>query len=85
MRETVGQSPPLKHESQAVTRVAHMVDGNATNQRPTYYDLIKLTVKKEAEIHFDEAKKTRDSTLRPKATTHFHFNSKKSMFLQFGW
>ena len=27
---------------------------------------------------FDEAKKTRDSTLKPKATMHFHFNSKKS-------
>ena len=54
-------------------RVAHVVDGKAANQRPAYYDLVKFTVKKE-----DEAKKTRDSTSRPKATTHFHFNSKKS-------
>ena len=56
-----------------------MVDGKATNQRPAYYDLIKFAVKKEAEINFDEAKKTRDSTSKPKATMHFHFNSKKSM------
>ena len=55
-----------------------MVDSKATNQRPAYYDLIKFTVNKEAEINFDEAKKTRDSTLKLKATMHFHFNSKKS-------
>ena len=61
-------------------RVAHMVDGKATNQRPAYYNLIKFTVEKEAEINFDEAKKTRDLTLKPKVTTHFHFYSKKSMF-----
>ena len=30
------------------------------------------------EINFDEAKKTRDSTLKPKAMMHFCFNSKKS-------
>ena len=60
-------------------RVAHLVDGKAANQRPAYYDLIKFAVKKEVEINFDEAKKTRDSTLKPKAMTHFCFNSKKSM------
>ena len=60
-------------------RVAHLVDGKATNQRPPYYDLVKFAVKKEAKINFDEAKKTRDSTSKPKATMHFHFNSKKSM------
>ena len=60
-------------------RLAHVVDSKAANQRPAYYDLIKFTVKKEAKIHFDEAKKTRESALRPKATMHFHFNSKKSM------
>ena len=59
--------------------MAHVVDGKDANQRPAYYDLIKFTVKKEAKINFDEAKKTRDSTSKPKATMHFHFNSKKSM------
>ena len=59
-------------------RVAHLVDGRAVNQRPAYYDLIKFAVEKEVEINFDEAKKTRDSTSKPKATMHFHFNSKKS-------
>ena len=59
--------------------MAHLVDGKAANQRPTYYDLIKFAVEKEAEINFDEAKKTRDSTLKPKTMMHFHFNSKKSM------
>ena len=38
----------------------------------------RFAVKKEAEINFDEAKETRDSTSKPKAMTHFHFNSKKS-------
>ena len=60
-------------------RVAHVVDGKGANQRPAYYDLIKFAVEKEAEINFDEAKKTRDSTSKPKATMHFHFNSMKSM------
>ena len=60
-------------------RVAHVVDGKAAGQRPAYYDLIKFAVKKEAEINFDEAKKTRDSTSKPKATTHFYFSNKKSM------
>ena len=59
-------------------RVAHVVDGKAAGQRPAYYDLIKFAVEKEAEINFDEAKKTRDSTLKPKATMHFHFSNKKS-------
>ena len=60
-------------------RVAHLVDSKAANQRPAYYDLIKFGVEKEAEINFDEAKKTRDSTSKPKAMMHFHFNSKRSM------
>ena len=59
-------------------RVAHVVDGKAADQRPAYYDLIKFAVQKEAEINFDEAKKTRDSTSKPKATTHFCFNHEKS-------
>ena len=59
-------------------RVAHVVDGKAADQRPAYYVLVKFAVQKEAEINFDEAKKTRDSTSKPKATTHFHFNHKKS-------
>ena len=61
-------------------RVAHVVYSKTTNQRPAYYDLVKFTVRKEAEINFDEAKKTRDLTLKPKAATYFHFNSKKSTF-----
>ena len=58
--------------------MAHLVDGKAVHQRPAYYQLIKFAVEKEAEINFDEAKKTRDSTLKPKATTHFCLNNKKS-------
>ena len=58
--------------------MAHLVDSKTADQRPAYYDLIKFAVKKEAEINFDEAK-TRDSTLKPKAMTHFRFNSKQSM------
>ena len=58
-------------------RVAHVVDSKATDQRPAYYDLIKFAVKKEAQINSDEAKKTRDLTSKPKATTHLHFNTKK--------
>ena len=60
-------------------RVAHVVDGKATGQRPAYYDLIKFTIKKEAEINFDEAKKTRHLTSKLKASMHFHFSNKKSM------
>ena len=59
-------------------RVAHLVDGKAVNQRPAYYDLIKFAVEKEVKINFDEAKKTRDLTSKPKTTTHFCVNSKKS-------
>ena len=59
-------------------RVAHVVDRKAAGQRPAYYDLIKFTVEKEVEINIDEAKKTRDSTLKLKATTHFHLSNKKS-------
>ena len=58
--------------------MAHLVDGKAVHQRPTYSDLIKFAVEKEVEISFDEAKKTRDLTLKPKATMYFYFNSKKS-------
>ena len=58
--------------------MTHLVNGKAANQRPAYYDLIKFAVEKEAEINFDEAKKTRDSTSKPKAMMHYHFNSKKS-------
>ena len=61
-----------------LARVAHVVNSKAPDQRPAYYHLIKFAVQKEAEINFDEAKETRDSTSKPKATTHFHFNPKKS-------
>ena len=60
-------------------RVAHLVDIKATNQRSAYYDLIKFAVEKEVEINSDEAKKTRHLTSKPKAPTHFCFNSKKCM------
>ena len=43
-------------------RVAHLVDGKEVCQRPAYYDHVKFAVEKEAEINFDKAKKTRDST-----------------------
>ena len=59
-------------------RVAHVINGKAADHRPAYGDLIKFAVQKEAEINFDEAKKTRDLTSKLKATTHFHFNHKKS-------
>ena len=55
-----------------------MVDGKTTGQRPVFCDLIKFAVKKEAEINFDEAKKTRDLTLKLKATMHFCFSNIKS-------
>ena len=58
-------------------RMAHVVDGKAADQRPAYFDLIKFAVEKEAEINFDKAKKTRDLTLKPKATMNIHFNNKK--------
>ena len=61
--------------------MAYLIDSKAANQRPAYYDLIKFAVKKEAEINFDKAKKTRDLTSKPKALMHFHFNSKKFMLL----
>ena len=59
--------------------MAHLVESKAANQKPAYYDLIKFVVEKEAEIHFDKAKKTIDSTLKPKVMMHFCFNSKKSI------
>ena len=58
--------------------MAHAVDGKAADQRPAYYDLIKFAVQKEAEINFDEAKKTTHLTSKPEATTHFCFNHEKS-------
>ena len=63
---------------QLQARVAQVVDGKAADQRPAYYDLIKFAVQKEAEMNFDEAKKTRDLTSKLKVTTHFRFSHKKS-------
>ena len=54
-------------------QVAHVVNGKAACDRPTYWQLVKFAVKKEAEINFDEAKKAP----KPKTTTHFRFNHKK--------
>ena len=59
--------------------MAYVVDGKVAGQRPAYYDLIKFAVEKEAKINFDEARKTRDSTSKPKATMHFQFSKKKSL------
>ena len=59
-------------------RVAHLVDGKEVEQRPTYYKLVKFAVQKEAEINFDDAKRNRDSTSKPKATSHFHYGPKES-------
>ena len=39
-------------------RVAHVVDGKDPCDRPSYYKLVKFAIQKEAEINFDEAKKT---------------------------
>ena len=54
-------------------QVAHVVDGKAARDRPTYWQLVKFAVKKEAETNFDEAKKA----LKPKTMTYFHFNRRK--------
>ena len=54
-------------------RVAHVVNGKVAHDRPTYWQLVKFAVEKEAEINFDEAKKAP----KPKTMTHFHFNRKK--------
>ena len=50
-----------------------MVDGKAIQDRPDYWQLVKFTVEKEAEINFDDAKKVS----KLKAMTHFKFNRKK--------
>ena len=62
-------------------RVAHLMDGKEVEQRPTYYKLVKFAVQKEVEINFDDAKMNRDSTSKPKATSHFCYSSKKSNLL----
>ena len=54
--------------------MAHIVDGKARHERPDYWCMVKFAVEKEAEINFNEAKKV----LKPKATTHFRFDQKKS-------
>ena len=58
-------------------RVAHIVDGKAMHERLDYWHLVKFAVEKEAEINFNEAKKV----LKPKATTNFQFDRKKSNLL----
>ena len=54
-------------------RVAHVVNGKAACDRPTYWQLVKFAVKKEAEINFDKAKKAP----KLKTMTHFCFDHKK--------
>ena len=54
--------------------VAHIVNGKAVHERLDYWHLVKFAVEKEAEINFAQAKKVS----KPKATTHFQFNQKKS-------
>ena len=44
-----------------------------THDRPTYWQLVKFAVEKEAEINFEETKKAPE----PKTMTHFCFNHKK--------
>ena len=51
-------------------QVAHVVDGKVACGRPTYWQLVKFAVKKEAEINFDESKKAP----KPKTMTHFCFD-----------
>ena len=68
----------FRQNSMLGARVANVVDSKATDQRPACYDLIKFAVQKEAEINFDDAKKTRNSTSKLKVTTHFYLNHKKS-------
>ena len=60
--------------------VAHVVDGKDPCDRPSN-KLVKFAIQKEAEINFDEAKKMRDSHLKPKATTHFCYECRKSTLL----
>ena len=48
-------------------QVAHVVNGKVACDRPTYWQLVKFAVKKEAEINFDKAKKAP----KPKTITHF--------------
>ena len=55
-------------------QVAHIVDGKAMHERPDYWCLVKFAVEKEAEINFNEARKVS----KPKVTTHFRFDRKKS-------
>ena len=59
-------------------RVAHAVNGKDPHDRPSYYKLVKFAIQKEAEINFNEAKKMQDSSSNPKATTHFHYECRKS-------
>ena len=54
--------------------VVHMVNGKVVQDRPDYWLLVKFTVKKEAKINFDDAKRVS----KPKATIHFKFNRKKT-------
>ena len=75
MREATSQSPPSKHEPKVAGQGDSHGQWQGCRSRPAYYDLVKFAVQKEAEINFDETKKTRDS--EPKATTHFCFNHKK--------
>ena len=57
--------------------VAHMVNRKAVQDTPDYWQLVKFAVDKEAEINFDDGKKIS----KPKATTHFKFNHKKTNLL----
>ena len=58
--------------------MAHVVDGKDLCDRPSYYKLVKFAFQKKAEINFNEAKKMRDLNLKPKATTHFCYECRKS-------
>ena len=67
------QLPQQSRGDQRWGRVAYVVNGKVACDRPTHWQLVKFAVEKEAEINLDEAKKA----LKPKTTTHFHFDHKK--------
>ena len=76
--EKMKQTDQQQHSDGLLQEFYAMPHVKAAHQRPAYYQLVKFAVEKEAEINFDEAKKMRDLNSKPKATTHFHFNNKKS-------
>ena len=77
--EKMKQTDQQQHSDGLLQEFYAMPHVKAAHQRPAYYQLVKFAVEKEAEINFDKAKKTRDSTLKQKATMNFHFNNKSTL------